>query len=352
MSLDTIERHLKGQQKQFPEATGVFTGLLYDIALAAKIINWQTARAALGEIIGVAQSKNVHGEQQQKIDLFADETIFRICSPTGRLCAIASEERESVVTISAGGGKYILVFDPLDGSSNIDANVSAGTIFGIYRKISQQAGGTLEDVLQPAKYLAAAGYIIYGPATMLVYTTGRGVFGFTLDPTLGEFLLTHTEMRIPERPTYYSANQSQERYWTPSTRRYIKWLQGLEGEECPSINARYTGSLVMDFHRNLLHGGVYFYPDDTAGNPQGKLRLLYEAGPLAFLARQAGGYASNGIQDILSITPTALHQRTPLFIGNRLLVERAEQFAQAHIPQGRSENQKPGCSRVNLQCGS
>jgi fructose-1,6-bisphosphatase I len=327
----TIERHLSDQQKQFPGASGVFTGLLYDIALSAKIINQQTARAALGNITGAAGSINVHGEQQKKIDVFADETIFNTCSAMGRLCAIASEERESVVTIPSGGGKYVLVIDPLDGSANIDANVSAGTIFGIYRKISAEAGGTLNDVLQPACHLAAAGYIIYGPATMLVYTTGRGVFGFTLDPTLGEFFLTHTDIRIPEQPIYYSANQGQERNWKFAVRRYIKWLQGIDSDECPSINARYTGSLVMDFHRNLLYGGVYFYPGDTVSNPHGKLRLLYEAGPLAFLARQAGGYASDGTTDILNITPLDLHQRIPLFIGHRLLVEKAEAFARAAV---------------------
>lgn len=326
MSLITIESHLRDQQHYFPRATGAFTGLLYDIALSAKIINRETVRAALGDITGAVNSHNIHGEQQKKIDVFADEVIFNTCSTTGRICAMASEERETFISIPNSGGKYILVFDPLDGSSNIDANVSAGTIFGIYRKTGNEPGVTLADILQPANQLAAAGYVIYGPATMLVYTTGRGVFGFTLDPSLGEFFLTHLDMRMPEHPTYYSANQSQERNWSPAVRRYIKWLQGMDGDENPGVNARYTGSLVMDFHRNLLYGGVYLYPGDLAGNPNGKLRLVYEAAPLAFLVEQAGGYASNGKQDISTICPNNLHQRTPLFIGNRHLVEMAERY--------------------------
>jgi fructose-1,6-bisphosphatase I len=324
VALMTIERHLLEQQKRFPEATGAFSGILYDIALAAKVINREVARAALADNLGAADSKNSHGEQQQKLDLFADETIFRTGAAMGRLCAIASEEREDAQLMS--DGKYALVFDPLDGSSNINVNVGIGTIFGIYRKVSPGLGGSLEDVLQPGYSLAAAGYVVYGPATMLVYTTGQGVFGFTLDPTLGEFLLSHPNMRFPECPAYYSANQSQERYWAAPVRRYIKWLQGFDSETAPLPNARYTGSLVMDFHRNLLDGGIFCYPGDIIDHPNGKLRLVYEAAPLALIAYHASGYASDGTRDILAMQPTHLHQRTPLFIGNRSLVEKAEQF--------------------------
>lgn len=332
MTLITIERHLLEQQRHFPNATGTFTGLLYDIALAAKIINRESARAALGNLTGKTQNWNVHGEQQQKLDVFADETLFTTCTAMGRLCAIASEEREQIVTISENAGRYALVFDPLDGSANIDANVSVGTIFGLFRKVSPGPGGSIEDILQPGGQLAAAGYVIYGPATMLVYSAGAGVYGFTLDPSLGEFFLTHRDMKFPARPTYFSANQSQERHWEPSVQHYVKWLQGMEGEPPQTLNARYTGSLVMDFHRNLLYGGMFCYPGDRIGHPNGKLRLLYEAAPLAFIAAQAGGYASDGRGDILTRRPSELHQRTPLFIGNRELIEQAEKYIGADNP--------------------
>lgn len=327
----TIERHILEQERAYPEATGVFTSLLYDIALAAKIIARETSRAGLVQILGLAGKTNVQGEAQMKLDVFANQTIIRMNSYTGRLAVMASEEEPDIIPIPEGypTGRYVLVFDPLDGSSNIDVNASIGTIFGIYRRRTPAGLGTVEDCLQPGRYLAAAGYIIYGSSTMMVYTTGNGVHGFTLDPGVGEFLLSHPNIRIPAEPKYYSVNQGNEKYWSEGVRRYTRWLQGMD-EENPRkpLSGRYIGSLVADFHRNLLEGGVFYYPQDykDPSKPQGKLRLLYEAAPLAFIAEHAGGYASDGRCPILDIVPEALHQRTALFIGNRDLVEMAEKF--------------------------
>jgi fructose-1,6-bisphosphatase I len=327
----TIERHILEQERAYPEATGVFTSLLYDIALAAKIIARETSRAGLVQILGLAGKTNVQGEAQMKLDVFANQTIIRMNSYTGRLAVMASEEEPDIIPIPEGypTGRYVLVFDPLDGSSNIDVNASIGTIFGIYRRRTPAGPGTVEDCLQPGRNLAAAGYIIYGSSTMMVYTTGNGVHGFTLDPGVGEFLLSHPNIRIPAEPKYYSVNQGNEKYWSEGVRRYTHWLQGMD-EENPRkpLSGRYIGSLVADFHRNLLEGGVFYYPQDykDPNKPKGKLRLLYEAAPLAFIAEHAGGYASDGQRPILDIVPEALHQRTALFIGNRDLVEMAERF--------------------------
>jgi fructose-1,6-bisphosphatase I len=226
----------------------------------------------------------------------------------------------------------VLLYDPLDGSSNIDVNVSVGTIFAVHRKITHGERGTLEDVLQPGHKLVAAGYMIYGSSTMMVYSTGQGVHGFTLDPGIGEFLLSHSNIRIPEPPQFYSANHGREKFWTHGVRRFTRWLQGIDGEGSTPLSNRYIGSLVSDFHRNLLQGGVFFYPCDLrdANKPYGKMRLMFEAQAMAFIAANAGGYASDGVGDILAIKPHKLHQRVPLFIGNRSLVAQAEKFIQAH----------------------
>lgn len=329
--LMTIERHILEAERTAPLATGVFTQLLYDIALAAKMIARETTRAGLVDILGATETDNVHGERQQKLDVYADEVMFRMNDHTGRLCVMASEEHPDIMHIPERfeTGKYVLVYDPLDGSSNIDVNVSIGTIFAIFRKISDSSRGTLEDVLQPGTALAAAGYVIYGASTMMVYSTGHGVHGFTLDPSVGEFLLSHENIRIPSKARYYSVNQGNEKYWTTGVRRYVKWLQGLETEDRTPLSMRYIGSLVADFHRNLLKGGIYMYPGDLR-EPSGKLRLLYEGAPLAFLVEQAGGKASDGYQPINQIVPKHLHQRAPLFIGNKDLVEKAEQFIREH----------------------
>ncbi|MCS6828819.1 MAG: class 1 fructose-bisphosphatase [Caldilinea sp.] len=327
--LVTIERFILDQQRAHPTATGVLTNLLYDLALAAKIIASKTTRAGLAEILGSAGEENVQGEEVQRLDVFAQRTLYRLNDHTGRLAVMASEEVEDIIPIPERypTGQYVLVFDPLDGSSNIDVNVSIGTIFGVYRRKTQEGRGTLEDVLQPGRNLVAAGYILYGASTMMVYSTGQGVHGFTLDPAIGEFLLSHPNIRLPEKPKYYSANQGYQPYWSRGVQAYTEWLQQ-DTIEKKALSLRYIGSLVADFHRNLLTGGVFYYPADFKDpkKPGGKLRLLYEAAPLAFLIEQAGGCASDGRRAILDIQPEKLHQRTPLFIGNRLLVEKAEAF--------------------------
>jgi fructose-1,6-bisphosphatase I len=324
----TIERHITEQQRRYPEATGVFSDLLYDIALVAKIIARETSRAGLVDVLGLAGKTNVQGEQQMKLDVFAHEAMVRMNRHTTRLAAMASEEVEDIIPVSAehGIGKYVLLFDPLDGSSNIDVDASVGTIFAIYRRLSTGGAGRMEDCLQEGRRLVASGYVIYGSSTMMVYTTGQGVHGFTLDPTMGEFLLSHSDIHIPAKPKYYSVNQGHEHYWATGIKQFTRWLQGMD-EQVPRrpLSSRYIGSLVADFHRNLLQGGIFYYPADTR-NPRGKLRLVYEAIPLAFVAEQAGGYASDGYRNILDVRPQSLHQRTPLFIGNRDLVEQAEEF--------------------------
>lgn len=330
----TIERHILEEQQSHPEATGVLTSLLYDIALAGKVIASQTTRGGLVEILGKEGTTNIQGEEVMKLDALADRMIYRLNDHTGRLAVMASEEQEDILQVSPRfpTGKYVLLYDPLDGSSNIDYNVSIGSIFAIYHRKSRSGPGTLEDCLQKGRDLVAAGYLVYGASTMLVYTSGMGVHGFTLDPIVGEFLLTHRNIRTPEKPKYYSVNQGYERYWSEGIQRFTRYLQGDEPDIAGAFNKgfsmRYIGSMVADFHRNLLGGGIFYYPADTK-NPrytQGKIRLCYEGAPLAFIMEQAGGTSSNGSQNLLDLEPNALHQRTPLFIGNRDLVEIAEQF--------------------------
>jgi fructose-1,6-bisphosphatase I len=326
--LITIERHILEQQGFHPEATGRLTNLLYDIALAAKLIARETTRAGLADILGATSFENPHGETQQKLDVFADNIIFRLNDHTGRVCVMASEEHEDLLHIpdQYRCGYYVLIYDPLDGSSNIDVNASIGTIFAIHRKITPGDGrGTLADALQPGHKMIAAAYVIYGSSTMLVYSTGSGAHGFTLDPSIGEFLLSHPKIQIPAPGKYYSVNQGNQKYWTPGMRRYVEWLQALDGEDRKPLSHRYIGSMIADFHRTLLSGGVFFYPADTL-QPSGKLRLTYEAQPMAFIAAQAGGYASDGLGSILDLQPTRLHQRVPVFMGSRDLVEKAEWF--------------------------
>ena len=325
--LMTIERHILEQQGHHPEATGRLTSLLYDLALAAKLIARETTRAGIANILGSTGDENPHGEIQQKLDVFADQVIFRINDHTGRVCVMASEEHDDLLPIPPHHrpGYYALIYDPLDGSSNIDVNASIGTIFAIHRRLAPGDGhGSEADVLQPGNKLVAAGYVIYGSSTMLVYTTGQGSHGFTLDPSIGEFLLSHPNIQIPSKPKYYSVNQGNQPWWSPGVQRYTEWLQGAHGSPY-ALSQRYIGSLVADFHRNLLRGGVFLYPG-TEAKPAGKMRLTYEAQPLAFIAAQAGGCASDGLSDILDIQPRTLHQRVPLFIGNRELVEKAEAF--------------------------
>jgi fructose-1,6-bisphosphatase I len=322
-SVVTIDRFIVEQERLHPEATGELSGILYDLALAAKIISSKVRRAGLVDILGSADAENVQGEIQQKLDVFANETIVKALDHGGRLCAMASEEVPDIIPIPDGFrcGKYCLLFDPLDGSSNIDVNVPVGTIFSVVRKITRGARGDLEDMLQPGRRQVAAGYVIYGSSTMLVYTTGQGVHGFTLDPSIGEFLLSHPNIRIPDPGRYLSVNDSYEQHWDEQVKTLMRRYRGLDGER-KAMNVRYVGSLVADFHRNLLGGGIFAYPAN-AKSPQGKLRLLYEASPLAFVVEQAGGAATDGVRRILDIPPTELHQRTPLYVGSKSDVDLA-----------------------------
>ncbi|MEJ2756867.1 MAG: class 1 fructose-bisphosphatase [Anaerolineales bacterium] len=321
----TIERYLMETQPVY--ARGDLTAVLYDLAFAAKIIAAETRKAGLLDIVGFADNVNVQGEEQRKLDVFSDQVIVQINDHTGRLCAMVSEEREDVIPIPEKyrKGSYILVYDPLDGSTNIDTNISIGTIFGIYRTLDENNPGQMEDCLQPGKDLVAAGYILYGTSTMLVYSAGKGVHGFTLDPEWGEFILSHENIRIPEEPHYFSFNHGAANRWPKGMSQYVDWLRDLKK---PALSQRYIGSMVADFHRNMIYGGVFGYPSEPT-KPDGKIRLLYEAAPLAYLAEQAGGYGSDGSQSLLEIKPTDIHQRVPVFIGNRDLVEKAEEFITA-----------------------
>lgn len=316
-SVVTIERYIIEQEHLYPDATGELSGLLYDIALAAKMIANKVRMAGLADIIGATENENVQGEIQQKLDVLANDIIVKALDHSGRLCAMASEEEPDIIQIPDNFrcGKYCLLFDPLDGSSNIDVNVPVGTIFSVLRKITRGARGEMEDMLQPGRRQVAAGYVIYGSSTMMVYTTGQGVHGFTLDPQIGEFLLSHPNIKIPERGRYLSVNDSYEQVWDDDVRALMRRYRGLDGVREP-MSVRYVGSLVADFHRNLLGGGIFAYPANEK-NPRGKLRLLYEANPLAFIVEQAGGLASTGGTRILDVEPTDLHQRTPLFIGSK-----------------------------------
>lgn len=315
------------QERLHPEATGELSNLLYDLCLAAKIISRQVRRAGLTDILGEFGAVNIQGEVQQKLDVFAHDTVRHSVEHTGRVCVVASEEEEHPIPVDVRSdrrsGKYVLLYDPLDGSSNIGVNVSIGTIFSIYRRITDRPGpGSLEDCLQRGREQVAAGYILYGSSTMLVYTTGQGVHGFTLDPTIGEFLLSHPDIRCPAVGQYYSVNESHWNKWTPGIQRAVAAFKNGDSGRVEAKNARYIGSLVADIHRNLMSGGVFLYPADTNA-PHGKLRLLYEAAPLSFVVEQAGGAAIDGTTDILDITPTELHQRTPLIIGSKSDVDFA-----------------------------
>ncbi|MSR01904.1 MAG: class 1 fructose-bisphosphatase [Gemmatimonadetes bacterium] len=318
----TIERFILEQERLFPEATGELSNLLYDFALGAKIIAASIRRAGLVDILGSAGSTNVQGEEQKKLDIMANETLTSVMGHTGRVCVMASEEDEELIPVPPGwpSGKYAVLFDPLDGSSNIDVNASVGTIFSIYRRESTAGPGTLADVLQPGFRQVAAGYVMYGSSVMLVYTTGHGVHGFTLDPTIGEFLLSHENLRMPEVGRYYSVNESNFARWNKGFQRAVRGLHGDMPERIKGKNSRYIGSLVADFHRNLIAGGIFLYPADTK-NVNGKLRLTYEANPMAMLAEQAGGAATDGRRRILDLQPGALHQRIPLVIGSKRDVE-------------------------------
>lgn len=328
----TIERHIREEGRLYPQATGKFTGLLQHIALAAKVVAREVRRAGLLDILGTTGQSNIQGEIVQKLDQLAHETLVHMMVESGYLAVMASEEVEDVIMVPKDHrmGGYVVNFDPLDGSSNIDANVSIGTIFSILpRTTPSEERPTKQDCMQVGRKQLAAGYIIYGSSSMFVYTTGAGVHGFTLDPTIGEFLLSHPNIVTPNMGKIYSANTGNQRFWSEGVKRYIDSLHESDPKQNKPYSARYIGSLVADFHRNLLYGGIFMYPADTKkdpDNPKPKLRLLYEANPLAMVVEQAGGRAIDGNQDILDVVPTGLHQRVPLFIGSKGNVDELERY--------------------------
>jgi fructose-1,6-bisphosphatase I len=328
IKFNTLARHIYEEERKYPQATGELSDLLHDLSLAAKVISLEVNKAGLVDILGFTGSSNVHGEEVKKLDVYAHDMLIKAMDHGGHLCVMASEEDEDIIHIPPEFyiGKYVLLFDPLDGSSNIDANVSIGTIFSIYRRISPGNGpGTLEDCLQPGFKQVAAGYIIYGSSTIFVYTAGNGVHGFTLDPSFGEFILSHPNIRTPKKGKIYSINEGNYLYWHPGLKKYIKWLQEEDKATGRPYSSRYIGSMVADIHRNLLYGGIFMYPADIR-NPNGKLRLMYECNPMAFIVEQAGGRASDGKRRILEIQPEKLHQRVPVFIGSEEDVLMVEKF--------------------------
>ncbi|MFH2124780.1 MAG: class 1 fructose-bisphosphatase [Pseudomonadota bacterium] len=326
----TVHRKIMDSQYMHREATGDLSGLLTELIVAAKIISAEVNMAGLADVIGVSGKTNIQGEEVQKLDEFANNTIKRRMARSGYICVMASEEDDEIIPVQEGcEGKYTLAFDPLDGSSNIDVNVSIGTIFSIHRRQSQGGQGTLQDILQPGSTLIAAGYIIYGSSTMIVYSTGDGVHGFTLDPSVGEFFLSHENIRIPEKSKYYSINEGNYHYWAPEMRDYVHYLKEIDASSGRPYSSRYIGTLVADFHRNLIIGGIFLYPRDCRNpdKPKGKLRLLYEASPLAFLVEHAGGRAiTDEGQRIMDIQPQDLHERVSLIIGSKREVDEVERF--------------------------
>ena len=328
----TLGEFIINKQSEFKYSSGELSRLINSIRLAGKIVNHEVNKAGLVDILGAAGEENIQGEDQQKLDVYANEVFINTLVNREIVCGIASEEEDDFITIKGGNkkhdNKYIVLMDPLDGSSNIDVNVSVGTIFSIYRRITPDGTPvTIDDFLQPGKQQVAAGYIVYGTSTMIVYSTGHGVNGFTLNPAIGTYYLSHPNMKFPEKGNIYSVNEGNYVRFPEGVKKYIKYCQEEEGER--PYTSRYIGSLVSDFHRNMIKGGIYFYPS-TSKNPDGKLRLLYECNPMAFLAERAGGKASNGFNRILDIKPSELHQRVPFFCGNKDMVDKLEAFMQKH----------------------
>ncbi|MBD1557247.1 class 1 fructose-bisphosphatase [Vibrio sp. S9_S30] len=325
----TLGEFIVEKQHDFAHASGDLSSLLGSIKLAAKIVNREINKAGLVDITGAVGTENVQGEAQQKLDVYANEKFKAALEARDQVCGVASEEEDEAVAFNKElnqNAKYVVLMDPLDGSSNIDVNVSVGTIFSIYKRVSPIGSpATEEDFFQPGDKQVAAGYIIYGSSTMLVYTTGNGVHGFTYDPSLGVFCLSHENMMIPEDGFIYSINEGNYIRFPTGVKKYIKYCQENSPEEGRPYTSRYIGSLVADFHRNLLKGGIYLYPS-TQSHPSGKLRLLYECNPMAFLIEQAGGLASDGVNRIMDIKPTELHQRVPFFVGSKNMVRKVEAF--------------------------
>ncbi|WP_394265337.1 class 1 fructose-bisphosphatase [Bergeyella zoohelcum] len=326
--LQTLGEFVIDKQDDFQYSTGELSRLLSAIRLAAKVVNREVNKAGIADITGAHGNTNVQGEEQQKLDVIANDIFITALSQREVVCGIASEENDDIIEIKCGANghlsKYVVLIDPLDGSSNIDVNVSVGTIFSIYRRVTEPGTPVkIEDFLQKGTEQVAAGYVIYGSSTMIVYTTGNGVNGFTLDPSLGIFYLSHPNMKYSENGKIYSVNEGNYIKFPQGVKNYIKYCQAQEGDR--PYTSRYIGSLVADFHRNMIKGGIYMYPS-YANAPNGKLRLLYECNPMAFLAEQAGGKATNGYKRILELQPTELHQRVPFFCGSKNMVEKAEEF--------------------------
>ena len=330
-SVMTLEQFIIDRREHFPQATGAFARLLRDVSVAAKIINHNIRRAGILDVVGETGTVNVQDERQKKLDEIADRELERALRRGGECCLIGSEEQPETIPLSPEGDfqeRFAVFFDPLDGSTNTDVNASVGTIFSVYTLPGQlDAEASLTVALQRGAEQVAAGYVAYGSSTMFVFTTGNGVNGFTLDPGIGEFLLTHPDLTIPAGRGMYSVNEADIEDFSPELRAFLRWLKKKDPETGKRIRARYIGSFVSDFHRNLLTGGLYMYPA-TADHPKGKLRLMYEANPMAFLVEEAGGRASDGTQRILDLQPESLHQRTPLFIGSAPLIEAAEAYLQ------------------------
>jgi len=327
--LITLTEFIIDRQHHIPSATGEFTRLLNDIGTAAKFVNREVNKAGLADILGMEGTTNVQGEHQKKLDVFANNHFINALRAGGQCAAIASEENEEIIILDnpiSNHAKYVVAIDPLDGSSNIESNVSIGTVFSIYRRITSSGQpATVVDLLQPGTDLLASGYVIYGSSTMLVYTTGHGVNGFTLDPSVGLFILSHPDIRYPASGKIYSVNESNFIYFPEGVKDYINYCHEDDKATGRPYITRYIGSMVADIHRNLLIGGIFLYPG-TKKNPNGKLRLLYECKPIAFIAEQAGGKASDGNKRILEIEPTDVHQRSPLFVGPTAMVEKLEEF--------------------------
>ncbi|WP_413285289.1 class 1 fructose-bisphosphatase [Vibrio sp. MA40-2] len=325
----TLGEFIVEKQHDFPHASGELSSLLASIRLAAKIVNREINKAGLVDITGSVGAENIQGEEQQKLDLYANDKFKAALEARDQVCGVASEEEDETVAFNKElnkNAKYVLLMDPLDGSSNIDVNVSVGTIFSIYRRVSPVGTPpTQEDFLQPGEKQVAAGYVIYGSSTMLVYTTGNGVHGFTYDPSIGSFCLSHEKLVTPETGNIYSINEGNYIRFPLGVKKYIKYCQESVPEDNRPYTSRYIGSLVADFHRNLLKGGIYLYPS-TESHPNGKLRLLYECNPMAFLIEQAGGIASDGKQRIMELKPTELHERVPFFVGSKAMVKKVEEF--------------------------
>ncbi|WP_295677068.1 class 1 fructose-bisphosphatase [uncultured Mucilaginibacter sp.] len=331
----TLGQFIIEKQADFPYAKGELSRLLRDIGIAAKIVNREVNKAGLADILGEAGTTNIQGEGQKKLDVYANEQFISALKHGGVCCIVASEENDEYIPIESDvskDAKYIVAMDPLDGSSNIDVNVAVGTIFSIYRRKSTTGKASIDDVLQNGTEQVAAGYVIYGSSTMLVYTTGKGVNGFTLDPSIGEFCLSHPDMRIPKDGTIYSINEGYYSHFPDGVKKYIKYCQVEDQKTNRPYTSRYIGSMVADIHRNLIKGGIFIYPV-TAGAPNGKLRLVYECNPMAFIVEQAGGLASNGYRRILGLDVTELHQRSAIFIGSENMVKKAEEMMACFSPQ-------------------